>query len=217
MAIELKELIAQPSFEGVGVFVQVREATETRRASFVFEAYGSQIAVEVEDSELLNPPAVGSLYQIVGLARRNNWNGTMSLMATGKRFVSTTVGVEHVDMITAGLCIKGCGKVETKTSTVVQRKTYCKATLKWCGAIHEFRSLSPEIYQRIPAVGSYVRFELGLLPSEQRNNETGQIQIVYKPTLLGIHLDVLAQNKPVDVATSPAKPTAPLPVSAKAS
>jgi hypothetical protein len=216
MAIELKELVAYPFFEGLGVFAYAREATETRKNAFVFESYGGQVAVDVDESEYLNPPAVGTLYQIVGTARRNNWNGTMSLSATGKRFVSSSASAEHMEEFTQGLRIRGVGKLEAKSSVMVQRKTYSKATLKWQGAIHEFRSLAPEMYQRIPSVGSYVRFELGLLPSEVRNQETGQVQIVYKPSLLGIQLDVLATgSKPSETVSTVNTASAPAPAQAK--
>jgi hypothetical protein len=211
MAIEMKELAQHPVFEGLGVFAYAREATETRKSAFVFESFGGQVSVEVEESEYLNPPVVGSLFQIVGTARRNNWNGTMSLLASGKRLVASSLTVEHTEAYTSGLVIRGVGKVESRSSSVVQRKTYSKATLSWVGAMHEFRSLPPEIYQRIPVAGSYVRFELGLQPLEVRNQDTGQIQIVHKPTLLGIRQDTFASGSvPSSAAASATASGAPL-------
>ncbi|MDR0327737.1 MAG: hypothetical protein LBI05_05525 [Planctomycetaceae bacterium] len=54
----------------------------------------------------------------------------------------------------------------------------------WQGATHQFKKLTPEMFQRIPQKG-YVRFEMGLLVREERNQD-GQMIILQIPTLVSV-------------------------------
>ena len=68
-----------------------------------------------------------------------------------------------------GLSIHGVGIVEDKQSFVIGRQpAFLSAMLKWQGATHQFKKLPPELYQRVPGKGSYVRFELSMRVREER-------------------------------------------------
>ena len=209
MAISPKELMQGPRFEALGKFVYARQGSEGRSASFMFEFLGAQASVEVEESEALNPPEVGSMFLVVGNVRRNGYNGAVLLVAESKKFVSQTeegLTSEQMGLYVLGLRIKGVGVIETKSSVSMNRATYMKATLKWQGATHEFRNLSPELYQRIPSVGKYVRFEMGLLVHEERN-QTGQTVLIQKPSLLSVQLEELSTGSvPASGSSSGAVP-----------
>ena len=209
MAISHRELMQGPRFEALGKFVYARLGSEGRSASFMFEFLGAQASVEVEESEALNAPDVGSMFLVVGNVRRNGYNGAVSLVAESKKFVSQTeegLTSEQVGLYVSGLRIKGVGVVETKSSVSMNRQTYMKATLKWQGAMHEFRNLSPELYQRIPGIGKYVRFELGLLVHEERN-QSGQTVLIQKPSLLSVQLEELSMGSvPASGSTSGTAP-----------
>ena len=193
MTISHKELMQGPRFEALGKFVYARQGVDGRNPSFMFEFLGAQASIEVDEDEFLNPPALGSMFLVVGHVRRNGYNGAVSLVSESKKFVSASedgMSAEHVSLFVAGLRIKGVGVVEAKSSTVMNRTTYMKVTLKWQGATNEFRNLAPELFQRIPSVGKYVRFELGLLVHEERN-QTGQTVLIQKPSLVSVQLDEL--------------------------
>jgi len=214
MTISHKELMQSPHFEALGKFVYARPGYDGRNPSFMFEFFGAQASIEVEEEELLNPPAVGSMFLVIGNLRRNGYNGAVSLVTESKKFVSASeenLSPEHQGLYISGLRIKGVGVVEAKSSSVFNRQTFIKVTLKWQGAIHEFRGLSPEIYQKIPSVGKFVRFELGLLVHEERN-QGGQTVVFQKPSLLSVQLEELSTGSIPSTATSatsgPPKPAA---------
>jgi len=94
------------------------------------------------------------------------------------------------------------GVVHSKESATVNRVTYLKTTLKWQGATHEFKKLTPEIFQQLPSPGKYIRFELALAVKEERN-ETGQTGLLQLPWLLSVKLDELVTG------SVPAKPPIP--------
>ena len=194
MAIEPKELLQSPHFEGLGSFVYCRPGNEDWKPSYMIEFFGGQISVEVEESEVLNPPAVGTMFLIGGSIRHNSRNGSVSLVVSTKRFLSVSsdsLTQEQMQQYVGGLRIWGVGIVHAKDSVSMNRVTYNKATLKWQGATHEFRKLPPEVYQRIPSVGKYVRFDLGLSVKEERN-QTGQSVVVQFPSLVSLKADDLA-------------------------
>jgi hypothetical protein len=199
MAIGLKELMQPPKFEGLGKFVYARPGNGEWAPNFVFEVWGGQVSVEVSESEALNPPAVDTVFRLSGHVRHNGRNGTVALVATLKERLADFSAEEFVK----GLNIAGVGVVEAKSSTVMNRQTFLKVTLKWQGATHEFRKLSPELYQRIPGAGSYCRFGLGMLVRSERNMN-GQMIVLQEPSLSSIQVE--------DISTAavppPAKPAA---------
>jgi hypothetical protein len=214
MGITPRELMQAPKFEGLGKFVYARPGSGDWSSSFMFEFFGGQVSVEVEESELLNPPAVGSMYLIAGDLRRNARNGTITLSAKAHRFVSSSeegLSSEQMDQYVRGLLIRGVGVVEDKNSFQSTRQVaFLSATLKWQGATHKFKSLPPELFQRVPGKGSYVRFDLSMRVREERTLE-GQTVVQQVPALEAIYLDKLETGSvPGPAAGSPtAKPVAP--------
>jgi hypothetical protein len=211
MTIEMKELMQAPKFEGYGTFVMCRPGSGDWPPNYLFEFFGGQVSLEVEESETLDPPAVGSSFFLSGKVRYNPRNGTVSLLADEKKFIAAISAEQYV----SGLRIKGVGIVEQKISTTMNRQTFLKATLKWHGAVHEFRKLSPELFQRLPNRGGAVRFELGLLVQTERNL-TGQSVQLQVPSLVSVQLDNLSGSVPAassssTVPTPTPSPSAPSP------
>ena len=215
MAIEPKELMQSPRFEGLGSFVYCRPGNEDWKPSYVIEFFGGQISVEVEESEVLNPPAVGTMFLIGGSIRHNGRNGSVSLVSSVKKLLAPTaegLAQDQMQQYVGGLRIWGVGIIHAKDSVVVNRVTYSKATLKWQGATHEFRKLTPEMYQRIPGVGKYVRFDLGLSVKEERN-QTGQSVLIQFPSLVSVKAEDLLTGSVASGAVG-SKPAAPAPPAA---
>jgi len=202
MAITARELMQPPVFEGLGKFVYCRGASGDWPASFSFEFFGGQMSVEVDESELQNPPAVGAFFFITGNVRRNTRNGTISLAAMEKKFVANDVSAlseEQTQQYVNGLRIRGVGIVKDRQSSQIARgPTYYSAVLEWQGATHRFSGLTPELYQRIPVPGkgvdrvpAYVRFELTMLVRDERN-DNGQRIVQQIPSLTWIQLEPLS-------------------------
>jgi hypothetical protein len=74
--------------------------------------------------------------------------------------------------------------------------------LRWQGATHQFKKLSPEVYQTIPSKG-YVRFELAMLVREERNLD-GQMVVLQIPSLVAIQLDKLETGSVASSSTAAA-------------
>jgi len=194
MTIESRELMQSPRFEGIGSFVYCRPGNEEWKPSYVIEFFGGQMTVEVDESEVHNPPAVGAMFLIAGNLRHNSRNGSVSLVSSVKKPLADSpesLTQAQMEQYVRGLQVSGVGIVHSKDSVSVNRQTYSKATLKWQGATHEFRKLTPELYQRIPAIGKYVRFELGLSVKEEKNL-TGQSVLIQFPSLVSIKADELS-------------------------
>jgi len=193
MPITAKELMQPPKFEGLGKFVYSRAASGEWAPTFTFEFFGGQVSVEVEESEILNPPAVGSMFFISGFVRRSHRNGSITLAATDKKFVVAdpdNLSVEQMEQFIGGLRIRGVGVVVDKQATTIGRQLpYLSATLRWQGATHQFKKLTPEIYQRVPSKG-HVRFELNMRVREERNTD-GQLIVLQIPSLELIQSDTL--------------------------
>ena len=213
MAIEPKELMQAPRFEGIGSFVYCRPGNEEWKPSYVIEFFGGQMSVEVEESEVSSPPAPGAMFLIGGNVRHNARNGTVSLVSTVKKHLAASsdgMSQDQLEQYVRGLRIWGVGIVHSRDSVVMNRTTYNKATLKWQGATHEFRKLTPEIYQRIPSAGKYIRFDLGLSVKEERN-QTGQSVLLQFPSLASVKVDELATGSVPSAAATAAAGTPPKP------
>ena len=212
MAIESRELMQPPRFEGIGSFVYCRPGNEEWKPSYVIEFFGGQMTVEVDESEVHNPPVVGAMFLIAGNLRHNSRNGSVSLVSSVKKPLADSpesLTQAQMEQYVRGLQVSGVGIVHSKDSVSVNRQTYSKATLKWQGATHEFRKLTPELYQRIPSIGKYVRFELGLSVKEERNL-TGQSVLIQFPTLASIKADELSTGSvPRGSAMAPEGSAAP--------
>jgi hypothetical protein len=218
MAITPKELMLPPSFEGLAKFVYARSGNGDWSPSFTFEFFGGQVSVEVDESESLNPPTPGAIYQIAGSVRRSTRNGSITLAATEKKFVAPDISAlssEQMEQFVRGLPIRGVGVFEDKQAFQMARQTFMSATLRWQGATHQFKKLTPEMFQRIPQKG-YVRFEMGLLVREERNQE-GQMIILQIPTLVSVQVDQLVTGSVPSPAAQakPALATAPTAAPAK--
>ena len=194
MGITPKELMQPPKFEGLGKFVYSRPGNGDWGPTFMFEFFGGQVSVEVEESESLNPPAVGSMFFIAGDLRRNPRNASITLAAKSHRFVAEnaeSLSSEQLEQYVRGLSIRGVGIVEDKQSfQMPHQPAFLSAILKWQGATHKFKTLPPELFQRIPSKGSYVRFDLSMRVREERNLD-GQLVVLQILSLEGIHLDKL--------------------------
>ena len=215
MAIEPKELMKAPSFDGIGSFVYCRPGNGDWKPSYVIEFFGGQMSVEVDESEVTNPPAPGTMFLVGGSIRHNSRNGTVALVASAKKQLAASqegLSPEQLSHYVGGIRVRGVGIVHSKDSVVVDRTTYSKATLKWQGACHEFRKLTPEIYQRIPAAGKFVRFELGLSVKEERS-ESGQIGLLQFPSIASIKMEELTTgaipSEAAATAGTPPKQPAP--------
>ena len=230
MAIIARELMQPPLFEGLGKFVYSRPANGDWPASFTFEFFGGQMSVEVSESEILNPPAVGAFFLVSGTVRRNTRNGTVSLSASEKKFVANDAGAlteEQTQQYVSGLRIRGVGVVKDKQSSQIGRgPTYLSCVLEWQGATHLFKKLTPELYQRIPSPSkagerapSYVRFELTMLVRDD-TNDNGQRIVQQVPSLTWIQSEPLssgstASSTVTGTASGMSKPPAPAAPGAK--
>ena len=202
MGITPRELMQPPKFEGLGKYVYCRPGNGDWSPTYTFEFFGGQVSVEVDESEIANPPVVGSMFQISGHLRRSSRNGSISLAATEKKFVSASdsdLSLEQAERYVGGLRIYGVGVVKDKQSSMIGRgPAFLSATLEWQGATHQFKKLTPEMYTRIPSPGkggdrrdsAYVRFELGILVREERNIE-GQMVVLQIPSLVMISREEL--------------------------
>jgi hypothetical protein len=212
MAIEPKELMQAPRFEGIGSFSYCRPGNEEWKPSFVFEFLGGQISVEVDESEVSNPPSVGTLFAVGGYIRYSTRNAAVSLVSTVKKPLGTTLeslSSEQMAQYARGIRVWGVGVVHSRDSATMGRVTYNRATLKWCGATYDFRKLTPEIYQRIPSAGKFVRFELDLSIREEKNT-TGQLVLIHFPSLKSVSVEELstgsvASSAAAKAAVPPAK------------
>jgi hypothetical protein len=86
----------------------------------------------------------------------------------------------------------------------MNRNTFLKAAIKWQGGLHLFSSLTPEIYQRVPGRGQFVRFELGVTSHSERSQTGQQIQMMV-PFLVSVAQEALAG------ITAPKEPPASVP------
>lgn len=211
MTITTRELMQPPKFEGLGKYVYCRPASGEWAATYTFEFFGGQVSVEVDDNEITNPPAVGAMFLIAGHVRRSNRNGSITLSATAKKLVAIndeSLSTEQLDQFVGGLRIAGVGVVESKQSAQIGRQpAFLSATIKWQGATHLFKKLTPEMFQRIPSKG-YVRFELSLGVREERNQE-GQLIQLQIPSLMMIQSDTLQTGSvpsPAVAATAAQRP-----------
>jgi hypothetical protein len=195
MAIEAKEIMLGVRFNGYGTFASVYVPDDAgRNPVYRFEYLGGQFSVEVNAEESVNPPAVGSPFYVEGRVRYNAFNGSIGLVAEKKKLLTEFSAEQFV----AGLRIFGAGVVEEKKSTVMNRQTFLRVAIKWQGGLHLFSGLSPEIYQRVPPRGSYVRFELGVTSRSERTQGGQQIQMMV-PMLVSVTPETLAS------VTAPAK------------
>lgn len=212
MGITAKELMQAPKFEGLGKYVYCRPGSGEWGPTYTFEFFGGQVSVEVEESEVTNPPDVGAMFLISGHVRRSNRNGSITLAATSKKFVAAnedTLTEVQLEQYVRGFRILGVGSVEDKQSVQIGRQSaYLSATLKWQGATHQFKKLTPEMYQRIPSKG-YVRFELSIRVRDERNQE-GQMVILQIPSLVAIQTDTLSTGSvPSPAAAGMGTPVSP--------
>jgi hypothetical protein len=188
MAIEAKEIMLGIRFSGYGTFASVFVPEDTNRNPvYRFEYLGGQFSVEVSSEESFNPPVVGSPFYVEGRVRYNAYNGSIGLVAEKKKLLQEFSAEQFV----AGLRIFGAGVVEEKKSTVMNRQTFLRVAIKWQGGLHLFNGLSPEIYQRIPPRGSYVRFELGVTSRSERTQGGQQVQMMV-PMLISVTPETLA-------------------------
>jgi hypothetical protein len=192
MAIDAKELVKGLRFEAWGTFNSVVDFTPEngeRYLSFRFDYLGGQFNVEVEDSELMSVPEVGTPFRINGRVRYNNKNGSMSLVPEQRLQVPELSAEEFVK----GLKIIGVGVVEDKKLTTMNRQTYKKVTLKWHGGLHLFKDMPDEMYARIPARGKFVRFQLGVTTHTERGEGGRQMQFQL-PVLLAVASEELVMS-----------------------
>jgi hypothetical protein len=204
MAIEAKEIMLGVRFNGYGTFMNVWTPEDPgRNPTYRFEYLGGQFSVEVNSEESITPPAVGSPFYVEGRVRYNAYNGSIGLVAEKKKLLTEFSAEQFV----AGLRIFGAGVVEEKKSTVMNRQTFLRVAIKWNGGLHLFSGLSPEIYQRVPPRGSYVRFELGVTSRSERTQGGQQVQMMV-PMLVSVTPETLVS---VTAPSKPAEPSTPSP------
>jgi hypothetical protein len=192
MALEAKEIMLGVRFSGYGTFASVFVSeTEGRNPVYRFEYLGGQFSVEVKPTEVANPPEVGTPFFVQGRVRYNAYNGSIGLVAEEKKQLSDFSAEQFV----AGLKIFGAGVVEEKKSTVMNRQTFLRVAIKWQGGLHLFSGLSPELFQKLPPRGSYIRFELGVTSRSERTQGGQQIQMMV-PMLVSVTPETLATSIP---------------------
>jgi hypothetical protein len=202
MAIEAKDILLGLRFKAYGSFTSVYvPESDVRKPVYRFEYLGGQFSVEVNEMEAASPPPVGTAYYVVGKVRYNSYNGSIGLVPAEKKLLSELSAEQFVE----GLKIWGAGMVEDKKMTTMNRQTFLKAAIKWQGGLHVFNGLTPELYQRIPGRGQYVRFELGVTSHTERSQSGQQIQMMV-PILVAVTPETLATPAPPKeppIVTSP--------------
>jgi hypothetical protein len=177
-----KELMTLPAFEAVGLFAGAQPSRDDWAATYEFNCLGFNIRVNVSDEEVLNPPSLDTMYHIVGTVRMSARNGSVYLVPSVKRLISDISGVPD-EVVGAGLLIRAAGKVIKRTSMSVNRQTFLKATILFGGGQKEFKSLSPEVFQKIPPENQYGRFVFGVQSASEKT-VTGQTVVLQFLTLL---------------------------------
>jgi hypothetical protein len=214
MAIDAKDLMIVPHFEAYGTFNSVVDFTPDggeRYLAFRFDYLGGQFSVQVDEGELEKVPEEGTPYRIVGKVRYNNRNGSISLVPEQKTLLKEMSG----DDFAKGLRIIGAGIVEDKKVTTMNRQTYKKVTLKWCGGLHLFKDMPDELYAKVPPRGKYVKFQFGVSTHTERGEGGKQIQLQV-PVLLGVQGEELRSVLPSDTPSAGAASVPPQPRRASA-
>ncbi|MDR2439446.1 MAG: hypothetical protein LBE12_08790 [Planctomycetaceae bacterium] len=202
MAIEVRDITLGLCFEAYGIFVSVYVPdAEGRKPVFRFEYLGGQFSVEVEESEVLTPPQVGTAFHVLGKVRYNSYNGSIALVPEHKKQLQELSPEQFVK----GLRVWGAGVVEEKKQTVMNRNTYLNAAIKWQGGLHLFTGLSPEIFQRVPPRGQFVRFELGVTSHSERTASGQQIQMMV-PFLVSVTPETMSSSLPASGNSIPSSP-----------
>jgi hypothetical protein len=169
MAIELKDILMGLRFEAYGTFTSLYVPdSEGRKPLFRYDFFGGLFSTEVEENEVVNPPLIGTAFHVLGKVRYNSYNGSIALVPEMKKQLPELSAEQFVK----GLRIWGAGVVEEKKQTTMNRNTFLKAAIKWQGGLHLFTGLTPEIFQRIPSRGQFVRFELGVDRKSTRLNSS---------------------------------------------
>jgi hypothetical protein len=136
----------------------------------------------------------------MGKVRYNSYNGSIALVPEHKKQLQELSSEQFVK----GLRVWGAGVVEEKKQTVMNRNTFLKAAIKWQGGLHLFTSLSPEIFQRVPPRGQFVRFELGVTSHTERTAQGQQIQMMV-PFLVSVTPETMSSSIPPSSSTVPGK------------
>jgi hypothetical protein len=200
MAIEVKDITLGLRFEAFGNFMSVYVPdVEGRKPVYRFEYLGGQFSVEVDETEILSPPPVGTAFHVLGKVRYNSYNGSITLTPEHKKQLQEISPEQFVK----GLRIWGAGVVEEKKQTVMNRNTFLKAAIKWQGGLHLFTGLSPEIYQRIPPRGQFVRFDLGVTSHSERTQSGQQVQMMV-PFLVSVAAETMSATVPAGGSSRPA-------------
>jgi hypothetical protein len=136
--------------------------------------------------------------------RYNNKNGSITLVPEQKTLLKEMSGEEFAK----GLRIIGAGIVEDKKITTMNRQTYKKVTLKWCGGLHLFKDMPDELYAKVPPRGKYVKFQFGVSTHTERGEGGKQIQLQV-PVLLAVQPEELRTALPTDVPSAAAASVPP--------
>jgi hypothetical protein len=205
MVIDVRDITLGLRFEAFGIFVSVYVPdVEGRKPVFRFEYLGGQFSVEVDESEAVMPPQVGTAFHVLGKVRYNSYNGSIALVPENKKQLQELSAEQFVK----GLRIWGAGVIEEKKQTVMNRNTFLKAAVKWQGGLHLFTGLTPEIYQRIPPRGQFVRFELGVTSHSERTAGGQQIQMMV-PFLVSVIPETMSSTVSTATSSVPASSVTP--------
>jgi hypothetical protein len=208
MSIEVKDILLGLRFEAFGIFTSVYiPEGDGRKPTYRFEYLGGQFSVEVDENEAVNPPPAGTAFHVIGKVRYNSYNGSIALVPETKKHLPEL----SADQFVKGLKSWGAGVVEEKKQTTMNRNTFLKAAIKWQGGLHLFIGLVPEVYQRIPPRGQYVRFELGVTSHSERTQTGQQIQMMV-PFLSVVSAETLAGTTPKESTPGiPSSAASPIP------
>jgi len=207
MAITARELMQKPKFEGIGKFVEARKANGEYPASFVFEFFGGQVSIEVNEleySEYSKQPSTGSYYMLSGFVKFNVRNGSISLVAVERRKIAddeSGLSDDHISTYVGGISIRGVARVKDKKATQIDNaNTYISAVLEWPGATYQFKGYSRDVHESIPSPeldpekpAMHVRCVFGILTREERS-KTGQKFLQQVLTLASVAAEPLASS-----------------------
>jgi hypothetical protein len=201
LQVSAKELLTRPKFVCSASYVR-SEVYEPENGLVQYRVHfdfvGGQLILPVADESSLNPVgvSVGDIVQLRGVVDYNSYDGSVRLVPD---FYSSTPA-EIMPFL-----IFGYGEVVAKDVTKFNKESYYKAALRFSGGLHLFNRLTPQIYSRIPAKGTSVKFQCGLQTLLSRSREGNTVQ------KFGLELQDMT---PVIFVSSPVKPVSTSPAKA---
>lgn len=179
MAIDMKEMLHGVRFKAYGTLSDYNTFERDSEAvyQYTIDYIGGSVKIEVDQSEFVNPPELGTPFEISGIVKYSSYNGSIRFMAEEKKQLKELKAEDYVK----GIQVFGVGVVETKKASVMNRKQFFKIGIKFTGGLHLFNDFPVELFQRCPNKGELVAFSLGV--TTMTNRQDGVQSQAYVPTL----------------------------------